>query len=272
MRGPMSTKTFVVTGASSGLGAALALAYAARNENVVVAARSKAELERVASECERLGGRALAVETDVTDPESCKRLVEAAVATFGRIDVLVNNAGVSMRALFKDITDLGLFDRLMKVNYLGSVYLTHFALPHVVASKGLLVAVSSLTGKTGVPTRTGYAASKHAMQGFFDSLRIELLETGVDVLVASPGFVDTGIRDRALGKDGKPLTADGHAAHTEKGTMSQDECVRHLVRAIDRRDRELVMTSKAKVGLWLKLLAPSLVDRIASSAVKDKQS
>jgi len=196
-------RTFVITGASSGIGEALAYTYADRGDNVVIAARSEDELARVASECERRGGKALAVRTDVTDPEQCKALVERTIDRFGKLDVLVNNAGISMWARFDEVTDLTLFDRIMRVNYLGSVYCTHYALPHLLASRGQLVAISSLTGKTGVPTRTAYAASKHAMQGFFDSLRVELLGTGVDVLVVSPGFVKTGIRDRVLGGDGK---------------------------------------------------------------------
>lgn len=264
-------KTLVITGASSGIGEALALAYAGRGDNVVLAARSKEALEGVAAACEREGlpGKALVVPTDVTVPEQCKALVDRAVDRFGGIDVLVNNAGISMWARLENVTDLGLFDRIMRVNYLGSVYCTYHALPHVKKSKGLLVAISSLTGKTGVPTRTGYAASKHAMQGFFDSLRIELLGTGVDVLVASPGFVRTPIRERVLGGDGKPI---GESPRKEDGagTMSLEECTRILVRAIDRRERDVVMTARAKVGMWVKLVAPGVVDRMALRAVRER--
>jgi NAD(P)-dependent dehydrogenase (short-subunit alcohol dehydrogenase family) len=206
----------------------------------------------------------------VTDPEQCRALVDEAVERFGGIDVLVNNAGISMWARFEEVSDLTLFERIMRVNYLGSVYCTHHALPHVKRARGLLVAVSSLTGKTGVPTRTGYAASKHAMQGFFESLRIELLGSGVDVLVASPGFVRTGIRERVLGPDGEPT---GASPRDEAGgrTMSLEECTRILVRTIDRREREVVMTAAAKVGMWMKLLAPALVDRVALRAVREKR-
>ena len=265
----MKEKTYVITGSSSGIGEALAMTYAARGNNVVLAARSESELDRVASACERAGGHVLTVKTDVTEIDSCKNLVQRTVDRFGGIDVFVNNAGLSMWARFDEITDLSIFERLMKVNYLGSVYCTHFALPHVIRSRGLLVAISSLTGKTGVPTRTGYAASKHAMQGFFDSLRIELMDKGVDVLVASPGFVDTGIRERALGPDGTPREISPR--DEEKGTMTTDECNRILVDAIDRRRRDVVLTSRAKVGLWLKLVAPRMVDEIAKNAVKEKR-
>jgi len=264
-------KTYVITGASSGIGEALARAYALRGANIVLAARDRDRIDRVAAACERAGGRALAAPTDVTEPEQCRALIAQAVARFGAIDVLVNNAGISMWARFEDVTDLTLFERIMRVNYLGSVYTTHAALPHLTRTRGLIVAISSLTGKTGVPTRTGYAASKHAMQGFFDSLRIELVEHGVDVLVASPGFVRTGIRERVLGADGKPLGASPRP-EGDRRTMSLEECTRILVRAIDRRDREVVMTARARAALWLKLLAPRAVDRIASRAVTARRT
>ncbi len=266
----MQGKTIVITGASAGIGEELAVELAGRGANLVLAARSEEALTRVKQRCEQAGGRAITVGTDVADPEACRRMVERAVEAFGGIDILVNNAGISMWARFEEITDLTLFDRVMRVNYLGSVYCTHYALPHIKARKGLLVAISSLTGKTGVPTRTGYAASKHAMQGFFDSLRIELLGTGVDVLVVSPGFVATDIRARAFGPNGQPLQESRR--DESRDTMDVKTCVAQITRAIDHRDREVVMTARAKVGLFLKLVAPRLVDRIALRTVREKGS
>ena len=261
-------KTVVVTGASAGIGEELAVAVAARGADVVLAARDVAALERVASRCTSAGGRALVVPTDVADPAQCKALIEKTIAELGKLDVLVNNAGISMWARFEDITDLTIFERIMRVNYLGAVYCTHAALQHLKRARGLVVAVSSLTGKTGVPTRTAYAASKHAMQGFFDSLRIELLGTGVDVLVVSPGFVASGIRSRALGPDGKALAASPR--DERRDTMSLEECTSILVHAIEKRKREVVMTPKAKVGMFVKLVAPRIVDRMALRAVREK--
>ncbi|MBL8151258.1 MAG: SDR family oxidoreductase, partial [Blastocatellia bacterium] len=200
--------------------------------------------------------------------EDCKHLIEEAVKNFGGIDLLVNNAGISMWVKFEDLKDLSIFEKIMQVNYFGAVYCTHYALPYLKSSKGLLVAISSLTGKTGVPTRSGYAASKHAMQGFFDSLRIELRGTGVDVLVVSPGFVATDIRARAFGKDGSSL---GESPREEsKETMSVEECVRQILEAMQRRQRELVMTAKGKLAMWLKLIVPDLVDSLAAKALKEK--
>jgi short-subunit dehydrogenase len=262
-------KTIVITGASTGIGEELAVALAARGAHLVLAARGKEGLERAASRCVHAGGHAIMVPTDVTDPEACRALIDRAVAEYGGVDALVCNAGISMWARFEEITDLSIFERLMKVNYLGAVYCTHFALPHLRRSKGLLVAISSLTGKTGVPTRTGYAASKHAMQGFFDSLRIELLGSGVDVLVVSPGFVATDIRARALGPDGKPLE-ESPREEKHRDTMNVHTCVGIIVKAMQKRSRDVVMTPAAKLGMVLKLVAPGLVDRIAARAVKEK--
>jgi short-subunit dehydrogenase len=262
----MQGKTVIITGASSGIGEELAVVLASRGANVVLAARREEELAKVAQRCEQAGGRALSVPTDVSDPEACRKLVERSVEAFGGIDVLVNNAGVSMWGRLDEVTDLSMYERIMRVNYLSAVYGTYHALPHLKARKGLAVAISSLTGKTGVPQRTAYAASKHAMQGFFDSLRVELLGTGVDVLVVSPGFVATPIRSSALGPDGKPV---GRSRRDEsRDTMDVHTCVAQIVRAIERRDRELVMTAKARVGLFLKLVVPGFVDRMALKAMK----
>jgi short-subunit dehydrogenase len=258
----MNDKIILITGASSGIGAELARQVSRLGAKCVLAARDRNALEQVARDCPG----ALIVPTDVTNPDDCKRLVEQAVAHFGRIDVLVNNAGVSQWALFEQITDLTIFEKIMRVNHLGSVYCTYHALPYIKKTKGLLVAVSSLTGKTGVPTRTAYSASKHAMQGFFDSLRIELLGTGVDVLVVSPGFVQTPVRERAFGADGKPL---GQSHLDEAGVMPVEECVRQIVHAMQKRKRELVMTSRGRLAQWLKLIAPAMVDKIALRAIRE---
>jgi NAD(P)-dependent dehydrogenase (short-subunit alcohol dehydrogenase family) len=260
----------LVTGASSGIGRGLALALAERGMHVALAARGEEELAAAAAECRAFGVRALPVVTDVAEPEQCKRLVERAAAELGGLDLLVNNAGVGMWARFQDVTDLSIYERLMRVNYLGAVHVTHAALPHLIARKGLVVAVSSLTGKTGVPMRSGYGAAKHALQGFCDAIRIELAPTGVEVLVVSPGFVATDVRTRGFGADGKPV---GESPRDEEhGNMPVERCVAIMLKAIARREREVVMTAKAKVGLWLKLIAPGVVDKMAARAVLGKGS
>ncbi len=259
----------VITGASSGIGKELALRMAGEGALLALGARHIEKLEAVAGMCRQKGGKALAVRLDVADKESCRHFIEKSVAEFGKIDVLINNAGISMWAYFEEFTDVTPFEKIMQVNYFGSLYCAFYALPYLKKSKGRLVAVSSLTGKTGVPTRSGYAASKHAMAGFFDTLRIELRGTGVSVTMVYPGFVATDVRRLALGKDGKSL---GNSPLDESGTMSVERCVALMVPAIVHRKRELVMTLKGRLGLWLKLIAPGLVDRIALKAVTKKKA
>jgi len=254
----------ILTGASSGIGRHLALVLAEQGARLVLAARSQDSLAEVAAACRALGAETLVVPTDVAEEEDCRHLVEETVAHFGGIDTLVNNAGISMWCTFDKVEDLSAMERIMRVNYFGSVYCTYHALPHLTKSHGRIVAISSLAGKTGVPTRTFYAASKHAMMGFYDSLRIELMGTGVSVTSICPGFVSTGVRKLALGADGKPAGAS-HIRENE--VMTPQTCARIILRAMVARKREVVMTARGKVGMYLKLLAPGMVDNIARKAI-----
>jgi short-subunit dehydrogenase len=258
-------KVVIVTGASRGIGRALCLELAPQRPRLVLAARDVPALEAVGAECRQRGSDALIVETDVTDPEACRRLIEGAAARFGGVDVLVNNAGVGMVARLDEVHDLSIYEQLMRVNYLGSVYPTYYALPHLARSRGQIVAVSSLAGLTGVPKRTGYAATKHAQIGFFESLRVELRGSGVSVTVVAPYFVQSEIRRRSFGVDGRPL---GTSPVREAEVMTAEECARRMVRAMEKRQRMLVMTFKGKAGRFLKLVAPSLVDGMAERAVR----
>jgi len=258
-------RVVVVTGASQGIGKALALELAAQRPKLVLGARDELALEAVSAGCRARGAEALVVRTDVAEEASCRALVGKAVERFAGIDVLVNNAGMGMLARFEDVTDLSLYETLMKVNYLGSVYPTFYALPHLKRSRGQIVAVSSLVGLTGVPMRTAYAATKHAQVGFFDSLRVELRGTGVSVTVIAPYFVQSEIRKRSPGPDGRTIAT---SPVKEDEVMSAEECARRMVRAMERRQRMLVMSFKGKLGRWVKLVAPGLVDRMAAAAVR----
>lgn len=257
----------VLTGASSGIGRELALLLARAGAHLVLAARDAARLETVAAECREAGAHsAEAALTDVADEAQCRALIARAAALHGRIDVLINNAGMTMWSLFRELETLEPFRRLIAINYLGAAYCTHAALPHLLASPrgGRIVAVASLTGKTGVPTRTGYAASKHAMVGFFDSLRIELMGTGVSVTVACPDYVATPTRSRGFGKDGGPV---GESPVREGEIQSARACAEQIFVAAARREREILGSWRGMVGQYLKLIFPELVDRIARRAV-----
>jgi len=255
----------VITGASKGIGAELARQLASRGAKLVLAARNDAELNAAAEECRKLGATVITLKADVAVEHECQTIVAGALLAFGRIDVLVNNAGMSMWARFDEIDDVEVLARIMQVNYMGAVYCTRHALPHLKASGGCLVGISSLAGLVGVPTRTGYSASKHAMTGFFDSLRIELADSGVAVTMIYPGFVATGIRENATGPDGKPILV---SPVKEGEVMTVEDCASRIVRTIERREREVVMTARGRFGRWLRLVAPGLVDRIARRAIE----
>jgi short-subunit dehydrogenase len=257
----------VLTGASAGIGREMAHQLAGQGAWLALAAREPERLEAVAEECRMMGGRAIAVPTDVGDQAQCAALAQRAVDEFGRVDTLVNNAGIGMWARFDEVSDLSVFERIMRINYLGSLFCTHYALPHLKRTRGRIVGIGSLTAKTGVPTRSGYAASKHAMAGFFDSIRIELDGTGVTVTMVHPGFVATEIRERAFGADGKPL-GHGNSPVRESEVMTAETCARITLDAAARRKREVVMTGRAKLGMWLKLLSPGTVDRMARNAIE----
>jgi NAD(P)-dependent dehydrogenase (short-subunit alcohol dehydrogenase family) len=270
MRGAFDGQVVLITGASSGIGAELARQFAAAGARVALAARDAEALARVAEECRTHGGDALVVPTDVTIEAQCQAMVDRTVVHFGRLDILVNNAGMSMSARFDEISDLSVFERLLRLNVLGSVWSTAFALPHLKQSRGRIVAIASLAGLTGVPKRTAYCASKHAMAGFFDALRIELRDSGVSVTVVYPGFVRSDINRRALAADGAPF-GDRASLRQPREAMDTAECARQVLRATAARDRDLIMTLTGKLGRILKWLTPSLVDRLAFNATAARQ-
>ena len=262
-------EVIVITGASDGIGAEMAQQLArsrGRKLALVLAARKAETLQSVADACAALGAATLVVPTDVREQAQCRRLIDAAVERFGRIDALVNNAGRSAHALFEDVQDLGWYEDLMRVNLWGAVWCTHAALPYLRASRGRVVAVSSLAGLVGVPGRTAYGATKFAMAGFFESLRAEMKAHGVSVTTAYPGVVDTRIRYRGYNAAGGEL---GSSSLKEDKAMPVAECAGLIIEGMLARRREVVMTAKGKLGRWLKLLAPGLVERLALAALKE---
>ena len=257
-------QVIVITGASDGIGAEMARRWAGPAVALVLAARSAEKLEAVAAACRARGAETLVQRSDVGVETDCRALIGAAAARFGRIDMLVNNAGMSAHARFDAVADLGWTETLMRINHWGSVWCTHAALPHLKASRGRIVAIASLAGLVGVPERTAYSSTKFAMVGFFEALRSELAASGISVTIAYPGVVATAIRHRGFAADGRPA---GRSGLDERGAMSVETCARLIVEGAAARRREVVMTARGKLGRWLKLLAPGLVDRMALRAL-----
>ncbi|HET6557393.1 MAG TPA: SDR family oxidoreductase [Prolixibacteraceae bacterium] len=256
----MKNKVVVITGASSGIGKALAKEFAALGSRLSLAARRTELLEELRAQLP--GTEILITPTDVSNENDCRNLMEQTIKRYGQIDVLINNAGISMRALFEEV-DLKVIRQLMDVNFYGTVYCTKYALPSLLKTKGSLVGVISIAGYVGLPGRTGYSASKFAMRGFLDTVRIENLKKGLHVLVAAPGFTASEVRQAALTSDG---SQQGETPRDESKMMSSEECARHIVRAVVKRKRELILTFvEGKLTVFLGKFFPSLLDKLTYS-------
>ncbi|MGD9929896.1 MAG: SDR family oxidoreductase [Mangrovibacterium sp.] len=253
----MKDKIVIITGASSGIGKALAFEFAARGAKLVLGARRMDLLQNLRESL--APAEVLIQQADVSVEADCRNLIDAAMERFGRIDVLVNNAGISMRAIFEEV-ELDVIRQLMDVNFWGTVYCTKYALPHLLETKGSVVGVISIAGFVGLPGRTGYAASKFAIRGFLDTLRIENMKKGLHVLVAAPGFTASEVRKAALTADGQK---QGETPRKEEKMMSAEECARHIVCAVEKRKRELVLTFvEGKLTVFLGKFFPKLLDKL----------
>jgi short-subunit dehydrogenase len=266
----LKDKIVIITGASSGIGKSLAHEFAKRGANLILGARQYVVLCEIAQEIEQQYGiKAVAVHCDVAIEEECAMLVKQALLTFKKIDVLVNNAGISMRALFKDV-DLVVLKQLMDVNFWGTVYCTKHALPEIIKTKGSIVGVSSIAGYKGLPGRSGYSASKFAMNGFLDALRVENLHTGVHVLTACPGFTASNIRNTALDKNGMQ---QGESTLAEDKMMTADEVAKIIADGVENRSRTLIMTGPGKLTVTLSKLFPAWLDKLVyNTFAKEKNS
>jgi dehydrogenase/reductase SDR family member 7B len=254
----MTGKVVLITGGSAGIGRALAVAFAQAGAAVAFTGRDEAGLAETTRLVTALGARAHAIRADVSLPADCQRAVSEAVATFGRLDVLINNAGISMRALFED-ADTAVLRRLMEVNFFGTVETTKAALPHLLKTRGSIVGVSSIAGYRGLPGRTGYSASKFAMHGFLEALRTEMRPHGVHVLLACPGFTASNIRSTALLADGRP---QGDSPRDEAKMMSPEEVAGHILRAVQKRQRDLILTGQGRLTVFLNRWLPGLADKL----------
>lgn len=254
----MKDKVVVITGASSGIGKALAFEFSTQGSKVVLAARNYHELKTIESDIILQGGVAIAIQCDVSKEQDCRNLVQKTMESFGRMDVLINNAGISMRALFQDV-ELDVLRKLMDVNFWGTVYCTKFALPFLLHNHGTVVGVISIAGHIGMPARSGYSASKFAMHGFLKTLRVENLKTGLHVLIVSPGFTASNIRKTALTASGQ---MQGETPRDESKMMSAGTVARKIYRAVVHRRRSLILTLvEGKLTVFFSKWLPGLVER-----------
>lgn len=259
----LTSKVVIITGASSGIGLAAAREFAGKGANLVLAARRDDLLVQIEKELSKTT-EVLIVKTDVSKEEDCKNLIVKAVEHFGKIDILINNAGISMRALFKDV-DLSVIKQLMDVNFWGTVYCTKYALPWLLKSHGSVVGVISIAGFKGLPARTGYSASKFAIYGFLDTLRIEHLKENLHVMIFAPGFTTSNIRYAALTADG---SKQGETPRNESDMMSAEDCAKHLIKGVIKRKSQVVLTFTGKLVVFLNKFFPRLVDKLEYNFMK----
>jgi short-subunit dehydrogenase len=260
----MQEKVVVITGASSGIGLACAREFSARGYNVVLGARNIQKLTEIEKELKLSNSAVLVVQTDVTREDDCKNLIQTTIDKFHKIDILINNAGISMRALFQDV-DLKVIRQLMDVNFWGAVYCTKYALPYILRQKGSVVGVSSIAGFKGLPARTGYSASKFALQGFLDTLRVENLKNNLHVMIVAPGFTTSNIRRTALNEKGQQ---QGDSPLEEGNLMSAEEVALHIYKGIMRRKRTVVLTLQGKLVVLLNKFWPGLLDVLEYNTMK----
>jgi len=255
----MSRPVAVITGGSSGIGRGLVMKYAQEGYAVVFTGRNEGRMREVEGQLNEAGyDNYLALRLNAASKEANQELIDKTIETFGQIDVLVCNAGVSMRALFRDL-DLDVFEQVMKINFYGALYATKFALPHILKSKGSIIAISSINGWRGTPARTAYTASKFAMQGFYEALRTEVMKQGVHIMVVCPSFTGTNIRNNALSTDG---SAQGESPRDESKMMSTDEVAAKIFKAMKRKKRDRIFTVYGWLTIFLNKWMPGRMDTI----------
>lgn len=265
----MKDKIVLITGASSGIGRALAFSFGREGASIVICARKAEALQTVSHELRQAGTTVLSLTADVSVEQDVKQLIDQTIAHFGRLDILINNAGISMRSMLID-TDPAVIQKVMDINFMGTVYATRYALPYIQQSKGSIVGISSIAGYRGLPVRSGYSASKFAMNGFLEAVRTELLHTGVHVLTACPGFTASNIRVSALDAHGQ---AKGETMRDESSMMSAEECADHILKAVKSRKRELILTGQGKFTVFMNKWLPGLMDTLVyNTLAKEKDS
>lgn len=259
----MKDKVVVITGGSSGIGKALAETFGRNGSKVFITGRNAEELEKTVNELKNSGIEIRSMQADVSREEDNLRMAQEAISSFGKIDILVNNAGISMRALFEEM-DLSVIKKVMDINFYGVLYATKACLPEILKNHGSVIGISSIAGYRGLPGRTGYSASKFALNGFLEVLRTELLYKNVHVLTACPGFTSSNIRKRALTKDG---SSQGESPRQEEKMMSAEECAKHIYNATIRRKKILILTNQGKLTVLLNKLFPVWMDKLVYNSM-----
>ena len=260
----MKDKVVIITGGTSGIGKALAFEFGQKGSKIVITGRNERALKDTLEELKAKGVNVLAVPADVTSPQDNMKMADTARRAFGGIDILINNAGVSMRAIFEEV-DPEVIRKVMDINFYGVVYATKACLPDILRNRGSIIGISSIAGFRGLPARTGYSASKFALNGFLESLRTELLNSGVHVLTACPGFTASNIRKRSLTEDG---SMQGESPREEEKMMTAEECARHIYRATVKRKRTLVLTLQGKLVVFLNKWLPGFADRMVYNVMR----
>lgn len=256
MEQSFNNKVVAITGGTDGIGKALVQAMLAKGATVATCARNQDKLYQL--QTQNAGAPLLTVVADVSKENDCRHFIESTLHAFGKIDILINNAGISMRALFAD-AGIDVIRKLMDVNFYGALCCTKYALDSIIKQKGVIVGVSSIAGYRGLPGRTGYSASKFALQGWLESLRTEMLDKGVNVMWVCPGFTTSNIRQAALNEKAE---AHGETSMDEEKMMSAATCADHIVKAIEERKRTLILTFNGIRTVWLNKLFPKLTDKL----------
>lgn len=254
----MKDKVVIITGGTSGIGKALAEVFGKQGSKILITGRNVTELERTVNELKGKGIAISGMQADVKVEEDNRKMADEAIRLYGKIDILINNAGISMRALFSEV-NIDVVKEVMDINFYGVLYATKYCLPEITRNKGSVIGISSIAGFRGLPGRTGYSASKFALNGFLEVLRTELLKTGVHVLTACPGFTASNIRKRSLTKDG---SQQGESPRQEEKMMTAEECAHHIYHATVKRKRTLILTTQGKLAVFLNKWLPSLADKM----------
>jgi dehydrogenase/reductase SDR family member 7B len=264
----MKDKVVIITGGSSGIGKALAEEFGKKGAKILITGRKKEALDEVITSLKSQNIEAVGFQGDVSVEADNQKMANAAIDAFGKIDILINNAGISMRAPFIDV-DLKVVKQVMDINFWGSIYATKYCLPEILKNKGSVIGISSIAGFRGLPGRVGYSASKFALQGFLESLRTEMMKTGVHVMTACPGFTASNIRKTSLTADG---STQGESPRDEGKMMTSEECAALIYKATLKRKKYIIMTAQGKMTVFLNKWFPGMMDKVVYNVMAKEEN